>query len=776
MRLWRKISPLSAYDAGGDRNLRRPAQQAGGRHAHGFRPRTDDLERLHGRGRLDAPPGLEGVIGARLVDNHGFCRPTWKSRAVDLRSSRQFPDGGWKRACCRKPTGESVQGVGIRVSKRNVQYFEMLSKNPAGHPDSAQQPVIVLQRPMPCATECAVRGSAAGEVRARMAGDARFAFPRIADGHVLACGRCWPTPCNTSAGPGHHRRRRGYPVEGWNHDPGKGLFLRSFTQLTAIGAVGRSAGRRSRPGRPTTVHLATRGPRWTARWSSTACGTTSRIPAVGARACWATSSDLAADGASWAAVRDRRQRIRRRFRAGKGRRPSGRPWRKRAGSFRALAGQDADIRRGAAYGSQPLRRPLAPFADDADQEPAHGALGPASSWWPSATTPICPCRSPRRSGRCWGRHPGGDPRARGPFAAKLRKWNIFSKTSGRATSSSTTARSGMFRFGWDASARHVLRLGGLPTAIGRSATWTTWSTSFAGRPRSSCSATACPTTALANLGFKIKPYRLAGRPDAVYIAGPLGRLGVPGARPQPLDVETCTIPSWKRSCENLVDVEIDYCSAATICPASSPNPTPAATPVYTGASAFPRSPSTRAADHRRPLALHAGRRLSRSRRTGSNSYWTPTGASSRSCSRTTGRGKVTTRPSGRSSVSRPPCTCCLSSWAPRYRVGQHGQVSGFKRLERAAQRALQDRPQGRFSRLRYQERSPGRPTRAVVRLTRDADGLHLQGENVSQSGIDVCTAGSGRREPLRRPADNSVQVPAGNRKSNDHAEQEGRLT
>ncbi len=27
----------------------------------------------------------------------------------------------------------------------------------------------------------------------------------------------------------------GYPVEGWNQDPDKGLFLRSFTQLTAIG-------------------------------------------------------------------------------------------------------------------------------------------------------------------------------------------------------------------------------------------------------------------------------------------------------------------------------------------------------------------------------------------------------------------------------------------------------------------------------------------------------------------------------------------------------------
>src|SRR5262249_24578302 len=27
----------------------------------------------------------------------------------------------------------------------------------------------------------------------------------------------------------------GYPVEGWNHEPARGFFLRSFTQLTAAG-------------------------------------------------------------------------------------------------------------------------------------------------------------------------------------------------------------------------------------------------------------------------------------------------------------------------------------------------------------------------------------------------------------------------------------------------------------------------------------------------------------------------------------------------------------
>ncbi len=56
-RLWRKISPLAHVERRRDRDLRRPAQQAGGRHGDDLRPRPDDLARLHRRRRLDVPPG-----------------------------------------------------------------------------------------------------------------------------------------------------------------------------------------------------------------------------------------------------------------------------------------------------------------------------------------------------------------------------------------------------------------------------------------------------------------------------------------------------------------------------------------------------------------------------------------------------------------------------------------------------------------------------------------------------------------------------------------------
>jgi hypothetical protein len=64
---------------------------------------------------------------------------------------------------------------------------------------------------------------------------AGFHFPTVPAGHkharaLLENALLYVAPANRMIdGPS------GYPVEGWNHDPAKGVFLRSFTQLTAIG-------------------------------------------------------------------------------------------------------------------------------------------------------------------------------------------------------------------------------------------------------------------------------------------------------------------------------------------------------------------------------------------------------------------------------------------------------------------------------------------------------------------------------------------------------------
>src|SRR3954469_1774357 len=61
----------------------------------------------------------------------------------------------------------------------------------------------------------------------------RFPTVRPQDRHVrelLANAMRYVAPENRMVAP-----VSGYPFEGWNQDPARGLYLRSFTQLTAIG-------------------------------------------------------------------------------------------------------------------------------------------------------------------------------------------------------------------------------------------------------------------------------------------------------------------------------------------------------------------------------------------------------------------------------------------------------------------------------------------------------------------------------------------------------------
>jgi len=62
-----------------------------------------------------------------------------------------------------------------------------------------------------------------------------FTFPTVAPGHkharqLLANAMRYADPKNKLSDP-----VSGYPFEGWNQEPDRKLFLRSFTQLTAIG-------------------------------------------------------------------------------------------------------------------------------------------------------------------------------------------------------------------------------------------------------------------------------------------------------------------------------------------------------------------------------------------------------------------------------------------------------------------------------------------------------------------------------------------------------------
>ena len=129
-----------------------------------------------------------------------------------------------------------------------------------------------------CSCLCGGAPAAASACEAAaLSSDARFAFPRIAAKHPHLRAVVRNAFEYLAPGRGTIDAASGYPVEGWNQDPSQGLFLRSFTQLTAIGAwidllaniaVGDadnpyvSRSRRSR----------------NCRGRCTACGTTSTIP------------------------------------------------------------------------------------------------------------------------------------------------------------------------------------------------------------------------------------------------------------------------------------------------------------------------------------------------------------------------------------------------------------------------------------------------------------------------------------------------------------------
>jgi len=60
-------------------------------------------------------------------------------------------------------------------------------------------------------------------------------FPLVADEHVHMQALLENAMGYVDPAHGLIDEASGYPVEGWNHDPSKGLYLRSFTQLTSIG-------------------------------------------------------------------------------------------------------------------------------------------------------------------------------------------------------------------------------------------------------------------------------------------------------------------------------------------------------------------------------------------------------------------------------------------------------------------------------------------------------------------------------------------------------------
>ena len=303
----------------------------------------------------------------------------------------------------------------------------------------------------------------------------------------------------------------GYPFEGWNHEPDRELYLRSFTQLTAIGQcmellANIAAGQAEVPFLSRDQALA----RLTQSVKS--LRQDQQDPSLAPRGCSATSSTwprprlgpLTAD-VDKATFLDG-------FGPEQGRGPLEGPGRPRGGSPARQGPRGGHQARG------PVRLrhfdgPLAPFRDDVDEEKIMALLDRRSSWSSSATTPTSRRRPPRRSGPCCCPRSRTGPRPR-PLRRELEAF-LDDQKDGYAHLYDAEGRPVLLRLG-----RQQDRLSAGRTCEGK---WVTGHmdylvNEFRGPATFVCLRFGLPLDAIGNLGFKMKPYRMAGGREVFTLA------------------------------------------------------------------------------------------------------------------------------------------------------------------------------------------------------------------------------------------------------------------
>jgi hypothetical protein len=344
----------------------------------------------------------------------------------------------------------------------------------------------------------------------------------------------------------------GYPFEGWNQDPSKGLFLRSFTQLTAIGQymellANVVAGNADTPGlsrEQALAHLTHLVE--TLRHDQ-------RDPKLGAKGLLVNFLDLATGKRLGPLASDVEKRtIVSAFGADKGEAI----WKAlQAKGWIAPRNKDkeAEIRRIDKYGYENFTGPLAPFADEATKQKLMGILdervvlvvfGDNSNLSTSAAKTIGALLLPEIASR--------------PEVAKIRlELEQFLDDQREGYAHLYDAKAGLFNFGWDASKD---RLFGWDDPQGN---WTTghmdyFVNEFRGPATFIAARFGLPADAIGNLGFKMKPYQLRDGKMTYSLAPWEGSafqaLGLG------LSLGETARPGWGVLLDNVVNIEIDYAS------------------------------------------------------------------------------------------------------------------------------------------------------------------------------------------------------------------------
>lgn len=342
----------------------------------------------------------------------------------------------------------------------------------------------------------------------------------------------------------------GYPFEGWNHDPKRGLFLRSFTQLTAIGKhmellAEVVAGNADSP------HLTREQALAGLIRLVQSLRRDQRDPTLGTKGLLVNFLDLATGKRLAPLASDVEKRnVLEAFGPARGeaiwKAMQAKGWIKPRNKD-----PEAAIVRGADFGWEHFDGALTPYKDDAtrrklleilDRRVVMVVFGDNANLSASVAKTIGALLSPAVANR--------------PEVATIRaELEAFLDAQGDGYAQLYDANAGLFYFGWEATkGRHY----GWEDAQGN---WTTGHMDyFVNEFRAPAVFVAAryglPADAIRNLGFKIKPYRsrdgqvtyaLAPWDGSAFQAMGLG-----------LALNELDYPSWRELLGNLVEIEIDF--------------------------------------------------------------------------------------------------------------------------------------------------------------------------------------------------------------------------